>query len=201
MSRRKFERIKKRRTDLGRRVRFTYFGDIQTLIIKLPTEVHERAHLNFGQLILKKAIEMGIDYDQFYGIGATKYVGQARQSASTKEGDSSWKNLRIRSEIGDWPSLVIEAGLSESLPRLRSDARWWIAHSGGRMNIVLLIWIRPATKTVKIEKWESTATADQSIAVPTAEITIQSNSTVTGAPLDSRIWQDFRSPSRSSCRG
>lgn len=134
---------------------------------------------------------MGIGYEQFCGIGATMYFGQ---SASAKEGDSSWKNLRMRSNKGDWPSLVIQAGMSESLPRLRSNARWWIEHSDGRVNIVLLIWIRPAMKTVKIEKWErgqapttrTSARLNPSNAFPTqtAEITVQSNSnTVTGAPL------------------
>jgi hypothetical protein len=30
--------------------------------------------------------------------------------------------LEELSNKGDWPSLIIEAGMSESLPRLRSDA-------------------------------------------------------------------------------
>ncbi|KAL1966956.1 hypothetical protein VTN77DRAFT_3700 [Rasamsonia byssochlamydoides] len=187
-----FEKIEKKRADLWRGVRFTYFADVETLIIKLPTEAHESAHVTFGQSIYRVVVLMGLGLDEFWGLGATKYVGQA---ASAKESDSSWKNKRIRPNKGDWPTLVIEAGMSESLPRLRSDARWWIEHSNGRVNIVLLIWLHPTIKKIKIEKWEPgqapttrrSARPSQSNAFPTqtADITIQSNSNaiVTGAPL------------------
>ncbi|KAJ5145936.1 uncharacterized protein N7515_000500 [Penicillium bovifimosum] len=33
-----------------------------------------------------------------------------------------------RQPVG-WPTFVIETGLSESLPRLREDARWWFNNS------------------------------------------------------------------------
>lgn len=158
--------------------------------------------MTFGQRIDRTIAAMGLGYDEFYGLGATKYVGR---NASAKESDSSWKNLRIRSNKGDWPSLV-EAGMSESLPRLHSDARWWIEHSGGKVNIVLLIWIRPAIKTIKIEKWEpeqapitrTSARLNPSNAFPTqtADITIQSgsNTVVTGAPLSLEFSKIFDRP-------
>ena len=39
----------------------------------------------------------------------------------------------------EWPFLVIEAGLSDSMPRLQADAAWWLANSGGQVKLVLLI--------------------------------------------------------------
>jgi len=38
-----------------------------------------------------------------------------------------------------WPTLVIEAGSSESLGALRDDMRWWFSVSDHQVNIVLLV--------------------------------------------------------------
>lgn len=50
--------------------------------------------------------------------------------------------------------LVIETGVSESLPRLRADADWWFTNSNGAIRIVLLFSIRKASKRVVVEKWQ-----------------------------------------------
>ncbi|KAL1982153.1 hypothetical protein VTN96DRAFT_1688 [Rasamsonia emersonii] len=198
-----FETIEEHRVDLGRGVSFTYFGDIETLIIKLPSQVHERAHCMFGERMVRAVTAMQLGPEEFAGYGATKYVGE---NASSKEGDSSWKNLRVRSNKGDWPTLVIEAGMSESMPRLHTDARWWIEHSAGKVNIVLLIWIRPSIKAIKIEKWvpgaapvTKTSSCLRSNAFPTLteEITIdQSNtpSVIKGTPLRLEFDKIFDRP-------
>jgi hypothetical protein len=51
-----------------------------------------------------------------------------------------------------WPTFVIETGVSESLPRLREDARWWFNNSGGEVRMVLVISIKQ-TK-VEFELWQ-----------------------------------------------
>jgi hypothetical protein len=43
-----FETIEARRVELSRGAAFTYFGDIETLIVKLPSEAHERGHGSLG---------------------------------------------------------------------------------------------------------------------------------------------------------
>lgn len=63
---------------------------------------------------------MGVGNLEF-SLAATMYTGQ---TGSSKEGDSSFINDTIRPE--GWPLLVIEAGVSESMPWLRADAAWWI---------------------------------------------------------------------------
>src|SRR5882762_10361693 len=50
------------------------------------------------------------------------------RNQTEKEGDSSYINKTIRSGSLDWPSIIIEAGYSESTRQLRRDARWWIEH-------------------------------------------------------------------------
>ncbi|KAF9251729.1 hypothetical protein DTO013E5_3844 [Penicillium roqueforti] len=51
-----------------------------------------------------------------------------------------------------WPTFVIETGVSESLPRLREDAKWWLAASSGDVRIVLVISIKRTS--VYFEKWQ-----------------------------------------------
>ena len=59
--------------------------------------------------------------------GAGRFEGRK----SSKEGDKAYKPLPARRRDEDWPTIVFESGLSESLRRLRVDARWWLEKSGG----------------------------------------------------------------------
>lgn len=136
---------------------------------------------------------MGMDYDEFMPIGASTAIGQG---SSSKEGDSGWTNLNVRSGAADWPGLVIQAGAScsgagyegECLACLQADDRWLLEHSQGQINIVLLIWIKPANKRVLIEKWISGTqfTSLRFNVLRSAEISIDQSTTpavITGAPL------------------
>ena len=106
-------------------------------------------------------------------------------------------------EKSHWPTLVFEAGLSESLAKLRTNVEWWLHNSRGEVKIVIVISIRPAQKSIWIEKWclqprtpaAPTTGANPPIATKTQELSIIQNlciltpvdSTttyaVTGAPL------------------
>lgn len=145
-----FESLNRQRYDLlGKGAAFTYLTNIETLIIKLPTEATESAHLSLSQrIMIKTVMEMQIEFNEFRDLGAMAYKGVN----SFKEGDSSFRNFRVRHNKGDWPNFVIEAGFTETLPLLRSEARWWIENSAGKVSIVLLISLQPRIKTLKIEK-------------------------------------------------
>ncbi|CAG7940666.1 unnamed protein product [Penicillium salamii] len=76
------------------------------------------------------------DYDL---AGSTRRIG----CSSEKEPDSSFYPGGLPVPEGPvvlWPSLVLEAGVSESLAQLRADAQWWYANSGHRTKIVVLIY-------------------------------------------------------------
>lgn len=77
-----FSFIDAHRRQLGA-VRFTYFEDISTLIIKVPIRAHEIGHRNFERMISSQFGTMNIGIDQFLSLGATLYVGP---TASKKEG-------------------------------------------------------------------------------------------------------------------
>ena len=180
--------------------RATYYWDINLLIVKLmPSGKHESVHVNFGLSIIEKVIRMGMSRRDLRGSGATTFEGLS----SSKEGDTSFKPP-CRDYEADLPTIVIEAGLSESVAKLRCDANWWLAQpgrNGGKVMIVVTISIKLKDKSLQFEKWENAlaparpitrANPNPSIQVPTMiqQITIRPNATgaitpneVTGAPL------------------
>lgn len=130
--------------------RVTYYKDINLFIVKLmPSVKHEAAHVNFGKKMTGKIIGMGMSEDDLWATGAGLFQG----SSASKEGDTSFKPPSRTNET-DWPTIVIEAGLSESLPKLRCDAKWWLTNSSGDVKIVIIILITSQNKSLRIEKWE-----------------------------------------------
>jgi hypothetical protein len=87
----------------------------------------------------------------------TQLLTKFQVRRASKEGDTAYKPLSIRPREVDWPTIVIEAGWSESLQKLRLDAGFWLEDSGGDVKIVLLISIgrRARAGTMIIEKWEN----------------------------------------------
>jgi hypothetical protein len=173
---------------IDRGVRLTHYVDWDILILKVPTAKHEGAHGKFGQRLTVKAAMMGL-IDEFSYLGATKFPVRR----GSKEGDSAFKPQSMRPRAADWPTIVIEAGWSESLTKLREDARRWLEGSRGQVKIVLLISIGRRARKMIIEKWEHRpvpanrpATRSMTTHTPTQmqAITIDSNSnTVNVAPL------------------
>ncbi|RAK98779.1 uncharacterized protein BO80DRAFT_321372, partial [Aspergillus ibericus CBS 121593] len=152
VTRSRFQDLETHRDSLGaQHVRLTYFPDIETLILKVPSEPHEKAHMAVGNAIRDQLrINMGVAFQEVMMIQSTKYYGRGE---TIKESDTSCKNVRLRSRVGDWPNWVIEGGMAASIQRLRGDASWWINHSRGEVQLVILVWIRPSRKTIMIETW------------------------------------------------
>ncbi|KKK23864.1 hypothetical protein AOCH_003913, partial [Aspergillus ochraceoroseus] len=131
-------------------VRLTYFPDIETLLIKVPTAAHATAHRCFTDEAVVSLAAMGISLAERVCTGATTY---AAPSHSEKEPDTSYKNSLLRPLDTDWPHFVIESGVPESLPRLRQDVNWWIGNPGGRVLLVLLLKVSRAEKKLTVEKY------------------------------------------------
>jgi hypothetical protein len=140
--------IDRQRTKTRKHTRMTYYTDTRELIIKLPTAEHETAHISFARKVNRKLEGMGLPEDSLYGLGATTFYGPS----SSKEGDSAYKPL-CRPGEKKWPTLVIEAGYSETLAKLRADAEWWLINSRDDVKIVIVMWIEPAPRSLLIEQW------------------------------------------------
>src|SRR5699024_919945 len=92
--RQRLPRSRKKRLELIMKTTMSYFPDIETLIVKIPTEPHEKAHGQLGQFILlKTVVPMNLDLKHFSYMGSTTITARNR---SSKESDSSWKNAHIR---------------------------------------------------------------------------------------------------------
>jgi hypothetical protein len=174
----------------------THYTDIDLLIVKLPSAVHERAHGNLAEKLCLKAERMGIHEDELDYVGATRFHGRR----SSKEGDSTYRPHSFRPNETNWPTIVIESGVSESLRRLRFDASWWLTESGGDVKIVIIISIQRvqnAQSRLQMEKWEHAPSRRllplktpnnnpnnfiRQLPTKVQEITIVSN-TIAGGPL------------------
>ena len=146
-----FAEIEDKRFTINRGLRFTYCTDIDTLIIKVPSPEHEGVTRTFTHDFMDHIRQMGLtELGDLKDMGATAYKG----TSTEKEPDSCWRPLAARPNKLDWPTLVFEVGVSETLRKLRMDARWWLANSQGRVRIVLLFKIDRVARTIHIEKWE-----------------------------------------------
>jgi hypothetical protein len=119
-------------------------------------------------------------------VGASRYEVPGVRS---KEGDQGFKP-RSRMSSSDWPSLMIEVGVSESINILRYDACWWLLNSGGHTNIVVIISIRRSDRSIVIGRWErmplthpTRPTSNVTVPTKVQRVLIDQNSNVTCAPL------------------
>jgi hypothetical protein len=179
-------KIDRARGSIGH-IRLAHYTDIGLLIVKIPTAEHESAHRSLGNRLICKAVRMGLPDGELHNVGATRFYGHK----SSKEGDSAYRPYSLRLNKTDWPTIVIESAVSESLRHLRFDANWWLTKSGGDVKIIIIILVNRAQLTLQIEKWELgprtgklllTLRSTQRIPTKMQEITIDSNA-VTGAPL------------------
>lgn len=77
---------------------------------------------------------------------------QSHNGQRDKKGDSSGGPEPQRATKGAWPTLVIEAGYSQTLGELRQTARQWFAMSNHEVKIVLLTKF-DGTR-ILLEKWQ-----------------------------------------------
>ncbi|WEW55913.1 hypothetical protein PRK78_001348 [Emydomyces testavorans] len=182
------DEIDNQRYKIGKGIRLTHCADIGTLIIKVPTTSHEVVSRSFGDEFVARAMGMQIPRQERVPLGSATFRG----TSTSKEADGAFKPATLRPHEQDWPTLVLEVGASESLRKLRNDARWWLSNSGGNVNIVLIFHINRGTKSMLIEKWETrpatggpaTRSNRPPAQIPTQiqAITIDQNN-ITGTPL------------------
>jgi hypothetical protein len=120
----------------------------------MPLVLYELAHRELGREIENALRDMHLPRYALASVGSGRFKSPRGNS---KEGDTCYVP-EARSPRGGhnwpWPSLVLEAGVSESLPQLRADAAWWFSNSDGDVKITILIGVDTHHREVTIEKWE-----------------------------------------------
>ncbi|KAI8688597.1 hypothetical protein NCS55_00113700 [Fusarium keratoplasticum] len=127
-----------------------YYSERQILIVTIPTLKHELLHLPLFGHIYAAVDKAGVGFEWF-PMGATTWRGHPNGDAG--EGDSSGGQISRPSPC--WPTLVIEAGHSQSLESLRSDMKWWFSASDHQVNIVLLVKLDLSSEDIIIETWQA----------------------------------------------
>jgi hypothetical protein len=124
------------------------------MIITIPIAEHEGLHKVLDDSLYIDAISMGLRWE-FVPVGSTTYKDKDVNGniISEGEGDSCRRPKSMRGKQ-QYPTLVIEAGWSQTLQKLREKARWWFDKSKGDVKIVLLIKSSPGSNHIQIEKWK-----------------------------------------------
>lgn len=131
-----------------------YYADARILIISIPTRVHELLHLGLYQRFTRKLSSVTEDW---LPMGTTTLRARGApggHGGGGGEGDSTGGPEATRGKSDSWPTLVIEAGYSESLVQLRRDMEWWFTESNHDVKIVVLVKLDRAHNMIVLEKWQ-----------------------------------------------
>ena len=131
-------------------LRFLYYSKEETLIVKImPGPAHEVACAEFQFLLKTKVAAMGLG-NELCDMRTTKYQG----IDCGKEPDCSFRPLSFRPYKTDLPTLLVEFGVSQSLPDLKRDSNWWFTNSAAGVKNVLLFSVSEMKRKIHIEQWE-----------------------------------------------
>ncbi|KAJ2990493.1 hypothetical protein NUW58_g2918 [Xylaria curta] len=162
-----------------------YHANTGILILTIPGDLHEALHLQLYRRYDHKLIRNGQE-ESWRPIGSTTFRPQGDPRGDGGEGDSSGGPKPARNYKGAWPTLVIQAGDSESLGALQDDMRWWFSASDHQVNIVLLTKFDHPNQRIIIERWEEelqtregATTIRQSAANPASTPVLQQSITIT----------------------
>ncbi|KAJ5777403.1 hypothetical protein N7520_000649 [Penicillium odoratum] len=134
--------------ELSKGCRQMFNPENRTLIVTVPSVQHEAAAGNFSRFFTQTTIAANIPIREFSSCGSTRVKG----ICCSKEPDGSFYVTNFPSTGGkQWPTVVVEVGLSESKRKPRADAAWWIANSKGEVNVVITISISKSIAKVVFE--------------------------------------------------
>ncbi|KAJ5825471.1 hypothetical protein N7474_002609 [Penicillium riverlandense] len=127
--------------------RIFYNHDTRQLLVKLVATPHE---------IAERTLEFGVNAELLSMGLATSVVltgsGRIRGNACSKEPDGTWRHKSLPAgRTTEWPSVVIETGVSEGWTQLKRDAEWWINNSHGQVKLVILIRANKSLPEIKYE--------------------------------------------------
>ncbi len=144
------DRIREERRGRLPRMTILYDGREEILIVKLMVgAMHEVSACQFVRMIEAKLLHLDVAAS-LVGTGSTRF---GRGGGRSKEADVGYIPCFRRLE-DDWPSLVIEVGVSESLAMSRRDAAVWITNSDGRTRIVIVLSFNRRDRQILVERWE-----------------------------------------------
>jgi len=101
----------------------------------------------FEHIIYNEVKNMGL-LSKILLLGDARFQGRE----CSKEPDACFRPKLIRPYKNDWPTLVVECGVSQLLKELRKKAAWWLDNSNQEVTIVILIKVY--SRKIRIEEWQ-----------------------------------------------
>lgn len=144
-----YEALVKSQAKRRQRLHFDLWNRGELWITAVPSSLHEKLHGYLNDRILVQTSAMGLDCE-WASVGTTRFHAA---NGSSSEGDACRKPRSQRPTDLAWPTLVIEAGVSQSMRNLRNKARWWFEASNYDVKIVILAKLFPISKQIMVEKW------------------------------------------------
>jgi hypothetical protein len=103
-------------------------------------------------VIDRKLDAMGLDWSDAAWVTTATYKPTTSKGKQADQAFLPPARCPIWLPRSGWPTLVIKIGVSESLNRLREDAKRWFVDSQGEVRIIMVICTKPAEVT--FEKWQ-----------------------------------------------
>ncbi|CAI7570042.1 unnamed protein product [Penicillium manginii] len=135
----------------GIQYRFQWEGTTG-LIKVVPSKAHNETTDKVTRVIDRKLDAMGLDWSDAAWVATATYKPTTGKGKQADQAFLPPARCPIGLPSSGWPTFVIETGVSESLNRLREDAKRWFVDSQGEVRIVIVISIKPAE--VIFEKWQ-----------------------------------------------
>ena len=151
------------KSELIKGVTGTFLHDEHEILYKITASFHHGVIVsNFTYWFFDVLSKMGLHpINRDYWLGG---AGQMTGRRSNKEPDNCFFPGRFPAagEPIPWPSFVLEVGISESLPQLRTDARWWYSNSDHQTQLMVLVSANSNSRDADIEIWTPVITRGQS---------------------------------------
>ncbi|CAK7231554.1 hypothetical protein SCUCBS95973_007955 [Sporothrix curviconia] len=198
-----FRTIEKERDGRGQKFGLFYQASTRSLVITVPTFPHSCMHTFMYEIVFVAMVHMNA-HTGWTSVSNTTFEPG---SGSSGQADSSGMPAGSRG-VGDWPTLVVEAGYSQTLPSLRAKMRWWFAASNHQVKVVILVKMISSEGSLLVEKWmeappRSGATgtrraisaglmAPQPVCMQTVTITWDGPQPILQTPIQGRTASQFR---------
>ncbi|KAJ5154764.1 uncharacterized protein N7500_010203 [Penicillium coprophilum] len=130
-------------------IRTTFYQDINSLAVKLVLHEHEELSAAFELAIGKALDSMGLRTSFYHYRNTTISVANG-----SKEPDAAWGPRRQVPGRPRRPTVVLEAAITETRPKLLFDVRRWLDPSDGLAQVVLAIKATQRRPKITIERWQ-----------------------------------------------
>ncbi|CAG8004173.1 unnamed protein product [Penicillium salamii] len=146
----------------------TYNFTSHTVVLKIRSPVHEAAHRAFSEIFSNWHRSQE---SRLIPTGGATIEGSTRNQSP----DSCWKtSVYVPGRDVKWPTILVEAGWSGSMAKLKQDILFWLRGSEEQVRVALTIEV-DRRGSITIQQWILDNTASRSSVKPFQTMHITQN--------------------------